>query len=186
MAASQSDMVALLSPAVLASQPANADQGTKASCIGVLRLHVIFTASSNVASWLNMLAQLSSMSHLSVRYKVFVEGHDMQRVMGTVGVLGLETTSNDIMEVWKYLGVEAARKCIMSEIHKTMSSHGMSIDARHTMLLADCMTSKVASSSCTQSVSQECLWLSNCGVNCVDAVVLAGGNGLWQVYVLLN
>ncbi|DBB09251.1 hypothetical protein WJX82_001205 [Trebouxia sp. C0006] len=76
------------------------------------------------------------------KYKVFVEGHDMQRVMGTVGVLGLETTSNDIMEVWKYLGVEAARKCIMSEIHKTMSSHGMSIDARHTMLLADCMTSK--------------------------------------------
>jgi hypothetical protein len=94
-----------------------------------------------------MYAQLLTIVHMSIRYKVFVEGHDMQRVMGTVGVLGLETTSNDIMEVWKYLGVEAARKCIMSEIHKTMSSHGMSIDARHTMLLADCMTSKVPNPS---------------------------------------
>ena len=103
-----------------------------------------------------MQIKLFTVCHLSVRYKVFVEGHDMQRVMGTVGVLGLETTSNDIMEVWKYLGVEAARKCIMSEIHKTMSSHSMSIDARHTMLLADCMTSKVPNSSHTHSVSQEC------------------------------
>ncbi len=29
------------------------------------------------------------------------------------------------------------------EIQYTMSSHGMSIDARHTMLLADCMSYKV-------------------------------------------
>lgn len=75
----------------------------------------------------------------------------MQRVMGTVGVRGLKTTSNDIMETWKYLGVEAARSVIMGEIHKTMSSHGMSIDARHTMLLADCMTSKVARQSCCKT-----------------------------------
>ena len=67
----------------------------------------------------------------------------MQRVMGTIGVQGTKTTSNDIMEIWKCLGIEAARGIIMAEIHKTMSSHGMSIDARHTMLLADCMTSKV-------------------------------------------
>ena len=67
----------------------------------------------------------------------------MQRVMGTVGVNGVKTTSNDIMEIYKYLGIEAARSIIMAEIHKTMSSHGMSIDARHTMLLADCKTYKV-------------------------------------------
>ncbi len=40
------------------------------------------------------------------------------------------------------LGIEAARAVIMQEIQHTMSSHGMTIDARHTMLLADCMTSK--------------------------------------------
>ena len=81
---------------------------------------------------------------VAFRFQVLVEGHDMLRVMGTTGVLGTKTKSNDIMETWKYLGIEAARSIIMAEIHKTMSSHGMSIDARHTMLLADCMTSKVS------------------------------------------
>ncbi len=33
----------------------------------------------------------------------------------------------------------------MKEIRYTMGSHGMSIDDRHTMLLADCMTYKVPS-----------------------------------------
>lgn len=41
------------------------------------------------------------------------------------------------------LGIEAARYKIMEEIQKTMGAHGMTIDARHTMLLADCMTYKV-------------------------------------------
>lgn len=40
------------------------------------------------------------------------------------------------------LGIEAARSTIMHEIQYTMGSHGMSIDARHTMLLADCMSYK--------------------------------------------
>jgi DNA-directed RNA polymerase III subunit RPC1 len=35
----------------------------------------------------------------------------------------------------------------MSEIKDTMSAHGMSIDDRHTMLLADCMTYKVSQKS---------------------------------------
>ena len=46
-------------------------------------------------------------------------------------------------EIEKFLGIEAARKAIMTEINYTMGSHGMSIDDRHTMLLADCMTYKV-------------------------------------------
>ena len=40
------------------------------------------------------------------------------------------------------LGIEAARATIMREIHRTMGAHGMTIDARHTMLLADLMTYK--------------------------------------------
>ena len=35
------------------------------------------------------------------------------------------------------------RKTIIDEIAYTMSSHGMSIDVRHVMLLADLMTFKV-------------------------------------------
>ena len=47
------------------------------------------------------------------------------------------------MEVEKTLGIEAARTTIMNEINYTMGSHGMSIDIRHVMLLADLMTFKV-------------------------------------------
>lgn len=38
---------------------------------------------------------------------------------------------------------EAARKTIVDEIQTTMGAHGMTIDDRHMMLLADCMTYKV-------------------------------------------
>ncbi|RVW65945.1 DNA-directed RNA polymerase III subunit 1 [Vitis vinifera] len=64
----------------------------------------------------------------------------LQTVMGTEGVIGRETTSNHIIEVQQTLGIEAARKCIINEIQYTMASHGMSIDIRHMMLLADLMT----------------------------------------------
>jgi DNA-directed RNA polymerase III subunit RPC1 len=63
--------------------------------------------------------------------------------MGTEGVLGVKTTTNHVHEVEKYLGIEAARATIVQQIRYVMSSHGMSIDDRHTMLLADCMTYKV-------------------------------------------
>merc|ERR1712013_473571 len=45
-----------------------------------------------------------------------------------------------LLEVAVTLGIEAARKTIMNEIKYTMESHGMSIDIRHIMLLADLMT----------------------------------------------
>lgn len=76
------------------------------------------------------------------RYEVLVEGRDLTAVMGTLGVVGSRTTTNHIMEAEKVLGIEAARRQIIDEIQTTMSSHGMTIDARHTMLLADCMTYK--------------------------------------------
>jgi DNA-directed RNA polymerase III subunit RPC1 len=64
--------------------------------------------------------------------------------MGTEGVDGRKTKSNHIIEVQETLGIEAARKCIIDEIKGTMESHGMSIDIRHMMLLADVMTSRVS------------------------------------------
>jgi len=75
-----------------------------------------------------------------LRYQLLVEGHDLGSVMGTPGVDGLKCRTNNIMEVQGCLGIEAARSTIMHEIKYTMSSHGMSIDERHIMLLADCMT----------------------------------------------
>ncbi|KAF2300462.1 hypothetical protein GH714_013595 [Hevea brasiliensis] len=75
-------------------------------------------------------------------YNMFVEGTGLQDVMGTEGVDGRKTTCNHVMEVHKYLGIEASRKCIIDEIKNVMEGHGMSIDIRHMMLLADLMTFK--------------------------------------------
>ena len=46
------------------------------------------------------------------------------------------------METCEVLGIEAARQTIYNEIQHTMTSHGMSIDPRHVMLLGDVMTYK--------------------------------------------
>ncbi|KAI8573806.1 hypothetical protein RHMOL_Rhmol01G0304200 [Rhododendron molle] len=76
------------------------------------------------------------------QYNLLVEGTGLQDVMGTEGINGCKTTSNHIMEVQQVIGIEAARRCIIEEIKYTMASHGMTIDLRHMMLLADLMTFK--------------------------------------------
>ncbi|KAI4322195.1 hypothetical protein L6164_021912 [Bauhinia variegata] len=74
------------------------------------------------------------------KFKLLVEGTGLKEVMGSEGVDGRKTLSNHVIEVQQTLGIEAARKCIIDEIKFTMGSHGMSIDIRHMMLLADVMT----------------------------------------------
>ncbi|KAG8831315.1 hypothetical protein FRC18_006772 [Serendipita sp. 400] len=74
--------------------------------------------------------------------ELIVEGNGLQQVMTTQGIVGEHTISNDIIEVEKVLGIEAARITIINEIQYTMSQHGMYIDPRHIMLLGDVMTYK--------------------------------------------
>ena len=76
------------------------------------------------------------------KFNLVVEGTNLQAVMGAEGVDGARTTTNHVMEAERTLGIEAARSCIIKEINDTMKAHGMSIDARHSMLLADVMTYK--------------------------------------------
>lgn len=77
-----------------------------------------------------------------ITHKLLVEGGDLLSVMSTIGVEGKNTTSNNIIDVEKTLGIEAARVTIMKEIDTTMKNHSMSVDMRHIRLLADLMTCK--------------------------------------------
>ncbi|XP_073114015.1 DNA-directed RNA polymerase III subunit 1 [Elaeis guineensis] len=79
-------------------------------------------------------------NHANGVYNLLVEGTNLLAVMGTPGIDGSKTKSNHIIEVQQTIGIEAARQCIINEIQYTMRNHGMSIDARHMMLLADLMT----------------------------------------------
>lgn len=74
------------------------------------------------------------------RYRLLVEGDGLRDVIATYGVKGTHTSSNNTSEVEKTLGIEAARATIIREIGVTMASHGISVDRRHLMLLADLMT----------------------------------------------
>lgn len=78
----------------------------------------------------------------SGHYELLAEGYGLREVMNIDGIIGKETSSNHIMEVEKVLGIEAARQTIIDQIQYTMSKHGMTIDTRHVMLLADVMTFK--------------------------------------------
>ena len=72
--------------------------------------------------------------------KVFVEGTGLRACMNTPGIDGQRTLSNNVMEVYAVLGIEAARASIIAEISACMK--GMDIDPRHMQLLADIMTYK--------------------------------------------
>ncbi|EPS62830.1 hypothetical protein M569_11956, partial [Genlisea aurea] len=76
------------------------------------------------------------------KLKLVVEGTGFLSVLGIQGVDARNTKSNHIMEVFQVLGIESARRQIIDEIQYTMSGHGMTIDIRHMMLLADLMTFK--------------------------------------------
>lgn len=73
---------------------------------------------------------------------MLVEGTDFLKVLATPGVDGKRCLYNNLVDVAKVLGVEAARSVIISEILLTMAGHGIGLDPRHVMLLADLMTYK--------------------------------------------
>ena len=74
------------------------------------------------------------------RYQLLCEGRGLIQVMGTTGVDGTRTMSNDITEVNRVLGIEAARQSIQNEIGYVYRQYGLGIDPRHLMLLSDVMT----------------------------------------------
>lgn len=75
-------------------------------------------------------------------HSLVVEGTDFRAVMTSPGVDGVNTTTNNIVEIEAVLGIEAARSKIMTEIKYIFDQYGMGIDYRHIMCLADLMTCK--------------------------------------------
>ncbi len=63
--------------------------------------------------------------------------------MAIRGVVPEKTKSNNILEIERCLGVEAARRVVMNELITVMEGHGVEVNIRHVMLLADLMTNRV-------------------------------------------
>ena len=125
------------------SAAASAASGPAAHRRALFHLQALRTAVPNVIVQGIPSVQRAVINDLGKgKYNLIVEGTNLQAVMAIAGVDGVKTTTNHVMEAERTLGIEAARSCIIKEINDTMKAHGMSIDARHSMLLADVMTYK--------------------------------------------
>ncbi len=67
-------------------------------------------------------------------------GSNLKRVLKMSGIDVARITSNNIFEVAKVLGIEAARNAIIKETITTMREQGVDTDVRHLLLVADAMT----------------------------------------------
>jgi DNA-directed RNA polymerase subunit A" len=73
-------------------------------------------------------------------YIIYTEGSNLKDVLKISGVDITKTKTNDILEIAKVLGIEAARNAIINEALDTLDEQGLMVDIRHLMLIADMMT----------------------------------------------
>lgn len=69
-------------------------------------------------------------------------GTDLARVLAFPFVDKSRTTTNHVMDIYKVLGVEAARAAILREIRLVFSFFNIYVNYRHTTLLADVITAQ--------------------------------------------
>ena len=72
-------------------------------------------------------------------YIIITSGSNLKEILGLDYVDESRTTTNDIFEIQKILGIEAARQSIINEVYKVIESQGLDVDIRHIMLVADTM-----------------------------------------------
>jgi len=70
------------------------------------------------------------------------DGTALQTVLAEKDIDPQRTTSNDICEIFKVLGIEAVRKSLEKEINHVISFDGSYVNYRHLSLLCDIMTCK--------------------------------------------
>ncbi|KAL4220549.1 DNA-directed RNA polymerase II subunit RPB1 [Mactra antiquata] len=70
------------------------------------------------------------------------DGTSLTRVLSERDVDPVRTTTNDIVEVFATLGIEAVRKSIEKEMNHVISFDGSYVNYRHLALLCDVMTAK--------------------------------------------
>eukprot|EP01038_Epipyxis_sp_PR26KG_P008142 gene8142-11021_t len=68
------------------------------------------------------------------------DGTNLAEVMTYPQVDHTTTTSNDIVEMFRVLGVEGARASLFNELRNVLSFDGAYVNYRHIACLADCMT----------------------------------------------
>lgn len=74
-------------------------------------------------------------------FMIIAGGTNLEEVLKLDFVDTQRTYSNDLYEVEKLFGIEAARQLIINELMKVIEEQGLNVDVRHIMLVADAMCS---------------------------------------------
>jgi DNA-directed RNA polymerase subunit A" len=74
------------------------------------------------------------------KYIIMCAGSNLKDVFKLKEVDAKLTVSNNLFEIDKILGIEAARQVIMNEALEVLDNQGLDIDIRHVMFLSDLMT----------------------------------------------
>lgn len=74
------------------------------------------------------------------KYFIRTSGSNLAAVMKMPEVEAEKAYTNDVQEINRVLGVEAARNALMHEIKQVLDMQNLNVDVRHCMLLADAMT----------------------------------------------
>ncbi|MFC7231679.1 DNA-directed RNA polymerase subunit A'' [Saliphagus sp. GCM10025308] len=76
-------------------------------------------------------------------FVLYTEGSAFGDVLSIEGVDASRTTCNNIHEIHRNLGIEAAREAIIEETNNTLAEQGLDdVNVRHLMLVADMMTNE--------------------------------------------
>jgi DNA-directed RNA polymerase subunit A" len=73
-------------------------------------------------------------------YYIRTAGSNLLGIAKVDGVDPARMYTNDVKEIEKVLGIEAARNSLVHELKQVLDTQGLNVDARHIMLLADAMT----------------------------------------------
>jgi DNA-directed RNA polymerase subunit A" len=77
-------------------------------------------------------------------YYLSTIGSNLARVSDIEIIDRSRTYTNNITEIYEYLGIEAARQAIVNELSLTLDGAGLEVDVRHLLMVADVMTSEGA------------------------------------------
>jgi DNA-directed RNA polymerase subunit A" len=70
-------------------------------------------------------------------FLIVAAGSSLKKILDMDFVDAARTATNDIHEIAKTLGIEAARQAIVDEVYKVIETQGLGVDIRHIMLIAD-------------------------------------------------
>ena len=76
------------------------------------------------------------------RWELFTDVANLEDILIHPDIDPYNTVSNNIWEIYRIFGIEAARKALFNEINSVFESNGAYVNSRHINLLVDVMTNR--------------------------------------------